>query len=218
MTTQTLSGDVRGYASFEPWPKIARLNRPMIITEKIDGTNAAVNITAVPAGETYPISDALIEIVENPDGGVFLVHAQSRNRLIYPGQDNAGFAAWVKANAHLLALTLGPGRHFGEWWGSGIQRGYGLPKGEKRFSLFNVSRYSDFDLTALPEVSTVPVLYKGPFLTVLVASVIDDLRRFGSHAAPGFMKPEGVIVFHTAANLPFKVTLEGDEAPKGAQR
>lgn len=30
---------------FQPWPKIARLNREITITEKIDGTNAAVIIT-----------------------------------------------------------------------------------------------------------------------------------------------------------------------------
>lgn len=31
---------------FQPWPKIARLNRDIVITEKIDGTNAAVHINA----------------------------------------------------------------------------------------------------------------------------------------------------------------------------
>ena len=31
--------------TFEAWPKIARLNRDCIITEKIDGTNAAVIVT-----------------------------------------------------------------------------------------------------------------------------------------------------------------------------
>ena len=41
---------------------------------------------------------------------------------------------------HRLSMTfLVPGRHFGEWWGSGIQRGYGLD--EKTFSLFNAYRW-----------------------------------------------------------------------------
>ncbi len=35
-----------------------------------------------------------------------------------------------------------PATYFGEWWGSGVQRGYGLQKGDKRFSLFNVSRWA----------------------------------------------------------------------------
>ena len=44
--------------------------------------------------------------------------------------------------------------------------------------------------------------------------ILDDLKASGSKAAPGFMKPEGVVVFHTAANMGFKKTLEHDEVPK----
>ena len=29
---------------FQGWPKIARLNRDIIITEKLDGTNAAIGV------------------------------------------------------------------------------------------------------------------------------------------------------------------------------
>ena len=32
------------------------------------------------------------------------------------------------------------------------------------------------------------------------------------------MNPEGVVVFHVAANLCFKKTLEKDEEPKGKRR
>lgn len=103
---------------FEPFPKLARLNRTIYVTEKLDGTNAAIGI--------------------HEDGTIY---AQSRKRLIRVGDDNAGFAAWVDENKDQLSATLGPGLHFGEWWGSGIQRGYGLPKGEKRFSLFNTGRW-----------------------------------------------------------------------------
>lgn len=177
---------------FEAWPKIARLNRQMQVSEKIDGTNAAVIVTQ--------------------DGEVA---AQSRTRLITPEQDNFGFARWVSENAETLAATLGPGRHFGEWWGSGIQRGYGLSKGEKRFSLFNVNRYKDVDFSALENVALVPVLYTGLFDTEEVADQVQYLRDNGSVAAPGFMKPEGVVVFHIAAQTAFKVTLEKDESPKG---
>ena len=113
----------------------------------------------------------------------------------------------------ILTATLGPGRHFGEWWGQGIQRKYGLT--EKRFSLFNVNRYADVDLTDLPNVGLVPTLYAGPFTTDKVATVVETLRGRGSVAAPGFPRPEGVIVFHVAAQTVFKVTCEGDDAPKG---
>jgi hypothetical protein len=39
----------------------------------------------------------------------------------------------------------------------------------------------------------------------------------GSKAAPGFMKPEGIVVFHVAGNVGFKKTIEKDEEPKGAR-
>ena len=174
---------------FQPWPKIARLNREITITEKIDGTNAAVIVTE--EGE---------------------VAAQSRKNLITPEADNFGFARWVAEHAETIASLLGPGRHFGEWWGQGIQRKYGMT--EKRFSLFNTARYGDLDFSDLPQMGTVPVLYQGPFSQGSVSISLDGLALHGSMAAPGFMDPEGVIVFHTAAQQMFKVTIKGDEAPK----
>jgi len=142
--------------------------------------------------------------------GDLLIYAGSRSRWITPTEDNFGFAAWVSDNAEELA-TLGEGRHFGEWWGAGIQRGYGLPKGEKRFSLFNVSRWGE-ERPACCHV--VPTLYRGPFSQPAVERCLDGLQCNGSEAAPGFMKPEGVVIFHTAANLGFKRTIEKDEVPK----
>ncbi len=171
---------------FEAFGKIPRLKRDIIIAEKIDGTNAQVFI-----GE---------------DGSV---RAGSRSRWITPDEDNFGFARWVSEHADGLR-ELGPGRHFGEWWGSGIQRRYGLA--EKRFSLFNTGRWSDETLPACCHV--VPVLYRGPFNTDAVERAVEALRSGGSVAAPGFMKPEGVIVFVAAARSFFKVTREKDEEPK----
>jgi hypothetical protein len=175
---------------FEAFPKIARLFRECVITEKIDGTNAQINITE--------------------DGRVF---AGSRSRIITPADDNFGFARWVEQHSEELQ-KLGPGRHFGEWWGSGIQRGYGLPKGEKRFSLFNVAKWGD-DAVRPTCCHVAPVIYAGPFRTVEVERAIDALRANGSLASPGFMQPEGVIVWHGAARQMFKVTCERDEQPKG---
>jgi hypothetical protein len=170
---------------FEPFPKIARLNRECVISEKIDGTNA--------------------QIIIGDDGSIA---AASRSRIITPDDDNFGFAAWVRDRAEELH-ALGPGRHFGEWWGAGIQRRYGLA--EKRFSLFNAARWSE-ERPACCHV--VPVLYRGLFSTDAVDACIEQLREIGSFAAPGFMRPEGVIVWHDAARVGFKVTLERDEEPK----
>jgi len=190
---------------FSQFPKMARLSREIIITEKIDGTNAQVLVT---------------------DGKVF---AGSRTRWITPQDDNYGFARWVDDHRDEL-LALGPGQHFGEWWGKGINRNYGLD--ERRFSLFNVRRWAlhgtepktyptqDPRITKTQDVlpaccGLVPVLYEGPFNMYEVETELICLREMGSQAAPGFLKPEGVVVFHTAANMCFKKTIEKDEQPKG---
>lgn len=171
---------------FIAFPKMPRLTREIIVTEKLDGTNA--------------------QILVGEDGTVL---AGSRTRWITPDADNYGFARWVQDHADDLR-QLGVGRHFGEWWGAGIQRRYGLT--EKRFSLFNTARWSS-ERPACCHV--VPVLYQGPFDTACVEDAIADLRMGGSVAAPGFMDPEGVVVFHIAGNVGFKKTLHKDEMPKG---
>lgn len=176
---------------FQPFPKMARLNREVTITEKIDGTNAQIHITE--------------------DG---LLYAGSRKRWITRGDDNFGFASWAMDHHDELRDGLGAGTHFGEWWGSGIQRGYGLEKGEKRFSLFNTTRWATSRPTCC---SAVPVLYQGSPVANLSSEItvaLNKLRYEGSFAAPGFMRPEGIVVFHSASNQCFKVTLENDEMPK----
>jgi hypothetical protein len=84
---------------FIAFPKIPRFNREWIITEKIDGTNAVVFVS---------------------DEGI--VKAGSRSRWITPESDNYGFAKWVHENEDELRTGLGPGFHYGEWWGKGIQK------------------------------------------------------------------------------------------------
>jgi hypothetical protein len=160
---------------FKPFAKIPRFSREMIITEKIDGTNG------------------IIAIGEN---GVFQIGSRNKwltDELGNIQSDNAGFAQWAIKNRDSL-MALGVGFHYGEWWGSGIQRGYDLPKGEKRFSLFNVSRWSD-DSARPACCHVVPTLYSGMFSSTIVAQVLSDLQREGSQAADGFMRPEGVVVF-----------------------
>jgi hypothetical protein len=180
---------------FIPFPKIARLNRDIVITEKIDGTNGVLFIPDAIEATMYP--DPL--------------YVGSRNRWVLPGRgDNMGFGAWAYLHAQKLIELLGPGYHYGEWWGRGIQRGY--DQEFKRFSLFNPFRYQ-VPLDGL--FSVVPVLYEGPFDSHTIGHVLADLRMGGSVAAPGFENPEGVVVYHTASKATFKVTIEGDEKPKG---
>jgi len=203
---------------FVEFPKMARLTRECVITEKIDGTNAQVYlIHKRDAGWAERV--ALPFVAENAD---FWMLAGSRNRYITPDADNFGFAAWVKKYADDL-WALGGGRHYGEWWGSGIQRGYGLTNGEKRFSLFNTSRWvspvSSAPLEDKQEYApacchVVPILYRGLFGPKHDENYIEKLRHEGSLAAPGFMKPEGIVIYHVAAGVMFKKTLEKDDQPK----
>lgn len=171
---------------FIEFPKMARLSRECIITEKIDGTNAQVYITE--------------------DGKIYF---GSRTRWITPDNDNYGFAAWGMEHRDEL-MKLGPGRHFGEWWGSGIQRKYDM-KG-KQFSLFNVTRWDNDERPSCCLV--VPTLYRGVFDTAAVMECLRGLESSGSKAAPGFMQPEGIVVYHVAAGIGFKKTIDRDEEPK----
>ena len=225
MTTETLEvedtlGEYTRGPVFKGWPKISRLNREIVITEKIDGTNAAVIVSRdyVPhgygAGEIVN-GGIIVNVAESYDSwDPIWVGAQSRKNLISPEKDNFGFATWVRENAANLAHYLGEGYHFGEWWGSGIQRGYGLEKGEKRFSLFNVTKWGD-QYPRPKGVYVVPVIDAWEtFNSVGIQQAINVLRGNGSFASPGFMNPEGIIVFHTASNTCFKVTLDGDEKHK----
>lgn len=182
-----IDAEIPQIVEFRSFPKIARLSRDCVITEKIDGTNAQLTI-----------KDGLI------------LSVGSRNRFINLQSDNFGFARWVDQNKEEL-LKLGDGTHFGEWWGLGIQRGYGLF--ERRFSLFRVPK----DMVELPRcVSVVPKLFEGPFDTDKINQILLELQANGSKAAPGFYKPEGIVIYHKAAGVMFKKTIDGDEKPKGA--
>lgn len=193
---------------FSSFGKISRLlSMPMIITEKIDGTNAQVYIDYKAA--VLP-EDIGFNLNDDPTSE-FSVIAGSRSRWILPVSDNFGFAGWVKSNIPEL-LKLGPGRHFGEWWGQGIQRTYGLK--DKRFWLFNTGRFSN------PEqrpacCGVVPVLHHGQFNQNDIEQVRGKLKETGSVAVPGWKDPEGIIVFLPKANVLFKSTYENDDLPKG---
>lgn len=164
---------------FEKFPKIQRLKGiRLVITEKIDGTNAQVYVPQNP---------------EEP------IQVGSRNRWITPGKstDNYGFAEWALEREAMLR-RLGPGRHFGEWWGLGIgPRGHKTPR---KWSLFNALRYLDDNgKSYLPEplsdlgVGVVPILYNGEFSMDAVEAAKEKLRTGGSLADPGHMNPEGIV-------------------------
>jgi hypothetical protein len=198
-------------SEFVGFPKMARWSREVIVSEKIDGTNAQVLIT--------------------PEGKML---CGSRTRWITPEDDNFGFAAWCRDHKEQL-LMLGPGRHFGEWWGSGIQRAYGCKKGERFLSLFNVGRWclhgeepkpiisADPRIVKVqdvlpPCVGLVPVLWRGNMDDLNIAEIMYELWYLGSKAVPSFMNPEGIVIWHVAGNVGFKKTFDKDNQPKGGTR
>jgi hypothetical protein len=60
----------------------------------------------------------------------------------------------------------------------------------------------------------VPILWDGLFTSAIPAVHLNYLSLTGSQAAPGFMNPEGIVVFHVAGNVGFKMTLDNDGVPK----
>lgn len=216
---------------FVGFPKVPRLSRQVVVTEKIDGTNASVFIQKLTQTEdgssalVLPEDQAtMVATCYAPDGSAYGIWAGSRTRWVTPKSDNYGFAAWVEDH-HLELAGLGPGHHFGEWWGKDIQRNYGL--NERRFSLFNVSRWLDGWVKAQPKegqsyapacCSVVPVLAELPFFdSIAIDFVLDGLNAMGSVAAPGFKEAEGIMVYHSAANMLFKKTIRGDVEGKHAE-
>jgi len=181
-------------SDFQPFPKIPRLHVNCTITEKIDGSNG--------------------QILFEDDG---TMKVGSRNRWLGEGQqDNYGFYAWASSNREVLFNQLGPGRHFGEWWGNKIARGYDMKR--RQFSLFNVNRWAGkIELPACEiGLGVVPILHHGEFSEDIVNKCTEYLRGFGSRVAAGYMNPEGVVVQIGAygrhdGNL-FKVIISGEKA------
>lgn len=226
---------------FQKFNKIPRLSRDIIITEKINGSNAQIyicnfnNIYEAFAGDyqnqdTYA-KDFVKQFSLYCSSNGLHVFAGSRNRWLDTSSkgDNFGFAKWAQTNAEEL-IELGEGRFYGEWFGKGIQVGYGLD--EKRFALFNVGKWHNYRgekrlISINPKTKeekyiipapkcchVVPILYNGIFDTSKINDVITDLKINGSYAVPGFMKPEGICIYHKASGQLFKKTILNDEKPK----
>lgn len=208
-------------SDYPAFGKIPRLNRPVLWTEKIDGTNGLIHIEESPLGEHMDRenpTDRKLVFVDGDEDHEYTVRAGSRNRWLTPGKqtDNYGFAAWVQENATTLADLLGPGLHYGEWWGQGIQRRYGLD--HKRFSLFNAERYGWVKVELEAEgigLDVVPILGTSTGFEPQ-ETFLNTLREYGSLAAPGFQNPEGVVALHKASGKLYKVLLENDQNPKGS--
>lgn len=219
---------------FVKWDSTARLFRDIIITEKLDGTNACVIIERIDEAdllvgemlEPLPPNRALR--VFNDAGLSYAVYAQSRNRLITPSSDNAGFAKWVERNYQQLFYVLGEGRHYGEWWGQGIGRKYDMDR--KVFSVFNTAGWYSENM-GTPEtrevrahksgidINCVPVLAELTFNESAIREVAYGLKVNGSvateeYTSEAYPNPEGICIYHKAADTIFKYTFDSNDKHK----
>lgn len=193
---------------FVSFPKIGRVSATATITEKIDGTNGQLlfneegrMLVGSRKREVFPEGTVWEEYADFPDKGT----------------DNFGFALWAYARRPDLFKFLGPGRHYGEWAGQGIQRTYGMD--EKRFYLFNTARFGP-GRQEIPEhlaeqgLDSVPVLYEGPFGTDSAADAMTDLLLEGSRLN-NFDNPEGIITYMHGLKVYSKMTFDN---PNGKWR
>lgn len=184
------------HPEFRKWPSIQRLSSETCwITEKIDGTNGVIY---VPEDPSLPILAGSRERwLSNEDG-----------TPPEKGKDNFGFGAWVYERRDSLR-QLGPGTHYGEFHGKGIQRKYGLP--DNRWASFEYWR-TDINI---PGVCVVPILYTGEPVEGIIDSTMNALKLSGSVLYPGFMQPEGVVVtYKNMSSCKWKRLCENDKLHK----
>lgn len=188
-------------ANYNSFPSIERLeNIYCIISEKIDGTNG------------------LIEINETN------VRFGSRNRYISFSDDNAGFANFFKdyearfkdAAKDITTDESYPLRIYGEWFGRGIQRGYGLKdKFFMPFSFFYGEKLIEYQV---PNVIAPNIMYTGKFSMEVVSACMQQLKLNGSGIVKGYKQPEGIVIFFPKYNFRLKETFDGakwkDALPK----
>jgi hypothetical protein len=171
---------------FQSFRSLERVETTVTLTEKIDGTNAQICIWQEPSGDMQLMTC-------------------SRNRIITPEDDNHGFAKWAYNHKEKLQTFLGEGRHFGEWCGGSIARGYGLKN--KCFALFNSARWSEIrEKSTIDEICSVPVLYNDIYYEGLINEQMDFLKKEGSQFARGFMNPEGIVIYWHRLNVMMKKT------------
>lgn len=240
--------DDYAFGEFKKWGSTPRFHKGLHITEKIDGTNGCVSVEIVGHDDmswhySGQVPEDAIYVTHRTEDGSdpgfgYLVRAQSRKRIITPGNDNFGFAKWVWDNAEPLANTLGMGYHYGEWYGGGIQKNPLAVQG-RYWALFNTWHWATpenalkLSLSGVQGLTHVPVLHDesrdGPATWETIPSILMAMKVHGSYAdgyktlpyankmdfyVPG---PEGIIVWHRETQQKYKILLHNDALHKGQQ-
>jgi hypothetical protein len=178
---------MEGYMEFKAFEKIEKFKGiTMTITQKIHGTNAQIRIFEIT--DESQVGGKVPTVI---DGKAYYIQASSRTRDIFPWDDNYGFARFVDENKQELIEKLGPGTHYGEWAGPGINSGEGLK--EKTFVIFNHYRFPA-ERPLPKQCVVVPVLYEGHYDYAKIIEVADQLKENGSKLVPGFIHVEGIVI------------------------
>lgn len=199
--------------SYPSFSSIERLeNIYCVISEKIDGTNGLIQIDYKYDWNGQRYDDHLVQF-------------GSRNRYITTTDDNAGFANYFTphiASICTLAESLinygdndnpkqdWPIYIYGEWFGKGIQRGYGLD--EKYFMPFS-SFYAEHMIKAgIPNIMMPNIMYTGKFSLEVVDNCMNRLTSGGFHTLiTNYDYPEGVVIYFPKYNFRLKQTFEGSK-------
>lgn len=186
------------FKAYKKTPRVDKLT--FTISEKIDGTNAVLYVH-------HPHFGEVLNGTEKPP--FILAGSRSKWLLQEPGKpndDNHGFGRWVKDNEEEL-MKLPQGYHYGEWYGKGINRAYGLK--DRRFMLFNFNRYvklkEENQLPSVVELETVladNVSFE--HLNQIGAQVAARLIQGGSVHVPGFRSTEGIILRQAHSDIVHK--------------
>lgn len=183
---------VQDKSEFKAWREIEKFTGiHVIVTEKIHGANCHVNV------------------VSQPDGSL---KAIAGKRTSYVGtQGLFGFGEFVTSNEKEICEKLGPGRHYAEWTGAGVNGDYGLKN--KTAVLFNTRHHGPKKAAGvLPDrFDVVPVLYDGPYVQEKIDEVLADLKANGSKFSHGYMRPEGVVLFFPLFNAYKKIVFKPEE-------
>jgi hypothetical protein len=184
------------------FPKIQRLeNLEVIVTEKLDGTNAVI-------------------YKETEEDGTIRFKFGSRNRWL-GGHDekgkiieNHGFFQFCSDNLEYL-MKLSDGYHYGEFIGPGINRGYFRDK--KMLFLFD-TRLEEAANNGLfgPDIRTVPVLAENISL-IEVMMYMKDIKDENPELMSTIneqVKMEGVMLYIPRLNQRIKVIFDKEHNPQ----
>ena len=187
--------------AYPKYPKTHRLeNINCIISEKVDGTNGLI----------HGIYDSKTES--------FKVKFGSRTRYLNPevkDGDNFGFASFYLPYKKLFKKLFNSLREehsdlcdikiYGEWFGKGIQRGYGLEN--KYFMPFNKYYAAFLQQGSIPNIIEPYIFCECKYNIQESLDAMSLLRANGSYLIPGYDNPEGIIINFRDLDIRFKETI-----------